>query len=62
MPAQHAVSHHQTSAFVDDCLLDDEFDGFEVAPAYNRKPGIGHNLVLCEGMEFDEAEDELELL
>lgn len=56
MPA-HAVSFHATT-FVDEFLLDDEFDGFEVAPAYNRKPGIGHDVVLCDGLEFDNSGDE----
>jgi hypothetical protein len=58
MPARAALL--STASFVDEYLLDDEFDGFDVAPAYDRKPGVGHNLVLCDGMEFDEADAELE--
>ncbi len=58
MPAQAAL--FSTTTFVDEYLLDDEFDVFDAAPAYNRKPGIGHDLVLCDGMAFDEADDDID--
>lgn len=51
MPAHHAFV--SAPAFIEDCLLDEEFDIFEAAP-YDNAAGLAKDLLPADEESWDE--------
>ena len=54
MPAHPAPAPVYIPMPMDICLLDEEFDVFEITQPGDRQPGIGQPIVLCDDSAWDE--------
>jgi len=54
MPAHPAPTPVYIPMPMDICLLDEEFDVFEITRPSNRQLVIGQDIVLCDDSDWDE--------
>ncbi len=60
MPAYHIPT--QVSVPIDEFLLDEEFDIFEITPERSRKSGMVRAILICDEKSWDEFDDDMEAM